>query len=271
MLKSLTIFFIICLILSISVKGQNDTTYKLISSIAGDIVDFTVDNLDNIYILTGTDQLKKYNPNGDSVAVFNNVKNFGKVSTIDVSNPLKVLLYYKDFSTIVVLDRLLTVRNTIDLRQQNIFQVNAIGQSYDNNIWLYDEDDSKLKKIDESGKVLLETPDFRLLFNEAPHIKNIYDQDGFVYLYDPEQSIFVFDYYGSLRNKILINNWQDFKVAGKYIFGTNNDTLHRYEINTFRLDEEKLPSPLNNSLKVNFTSSRLYALKKGLLQVYNLH
>jgi hypothetical protein len=37
---------------------------------------------------------------------FNNVKKFGKISTIDVSNPLKVLLYYKDFSTIVVLDSL---------------------------------------------------------------------------------------------------------------------------------------------------------------------
>jgi hypothetical protein len=269
--KNITILLVLCLSLWISAKSQNDTTYRLIASISGDIVDFTVDNLDNVYILTGTDQLKKYSPNGDSVAVFNNVKNFGKVSTIDVSNPLKVLLYYKDFSTVVILDRLLTVRSTIDLRQQNIFQVNAIGQSYDNNIWLYDEDESKLKKIDETGKVLLETPDFRLLFNEAPHIKNIYDQDGFVYLYDPELCVFVFDYYGSLRNKILISGWQDFKVAGKYIFGTNNDTLHRYQINTFRLDDEKLPPPLKNSLKVNFTASRLYALKKGLLQIYNLH
>ncbi|MFI5186984.1 MAG: hypothetical protein ACHQF0_09680 [Chitinophagales bacterium] len=259
------------LIFSAPVNGQNNEAYKLIASIPGDVVDFTVDNLDNIYIISSTDQLKKYTPNGDSVAVFNNVKNFGKVSTIDVSNPLKVLLYYKDFSTIVILDRLLTVRSTIDLRQQNIFQVNAIGQSYDNNIWVYDEGDSKLKKIDDAGKVLLETPDFRLLFSEAPHVTNIYDQDGFVYLYDPEQSVFVFDYYGALRNKILINGWQNFKVAGKYIFGINSDTLHRYGINTFRLDDEKMPMPLNNSIKVDFTSSRLYALKKGVLEIYNLH
>lgn len=250
---------------------QKSDPYKLIASIIGDVVDFTVDNLDNVYVLNSTDQLKKYNTNGDSVAIFNNVKRFGKISTIDVSNPLKVLLYYKDFSTIVMLDRLLTVRNTIDLRQQNIFQVNAIGQSYDNNIWLYDEGDSKLKKIDDAGKVLLETPDFRLLFNEAPHIKNIYDQDGFVYLYDPSLDVFVFDYYGALRNKIFITGWKDFKVAGKVIFGINDDTLHRYEINTFRFDEEKLPIPLKNSLKVNFTSSRLYAMKKDLLEIYALH
>lgn len=266
-----SIFLLLTIVLALSATAQKDSSYKLIAAVVGDVVDFTVDNLDYIYILTATDQLKKYSPKGDSVAVFNNVKKFGKVSLIDASNPLKVLLYYKDFSTIVVLDRMLAIRNTIDLRKQNIFQVNTIGQSYDNNIWLYDEGDSKLKKIDDGGKVLLETPDFKLLFDEAPHLKNIYDQDGFVYLYDPQQSVFVFDYYGALRNKILISGWQDFKVAGKFIFGINQDTLHRYEINTFRLDEEKLPPPLRNSLKINFTSARLYALKKDLLEIYTLH
>ena len=263
-----TALVLICL--SSVAQSQNESPYKLISMIRGDIADFAVDNLDNVYVLTSTDQLKKYNASGDSVAVFNNVKKFGKISTIDVSNPLKVLLYYKDFATVVVLDRLLATRNTIDLRRQNIFQVNAIGQSYDNNIWLYDEGDSKLKKIDDDGKLLMETPDFRLLFNEAPAIRNICDQEGFVYLYDPNQSVFVFDYYGALRNKILISGWQDFKVAGKFIFGINDDTLHRYEINTFRVDDQKLPGPLKNSLKVNFTSSRLYALKKDLLEIYTL-
>ena len=252
-------------------KSQTENAFKLTSMIKGDVVDFSVDNLDNIYVITSTNQLKKYNAAGDSVAVFNNVKKFGKISTVDVSNPLKVLLYYKDFSTIVVLDRLLAVRNIIDLRQQNIFQVNAIGQSYDNNIWLYDEGDSKLKKVDDQGKLLLETADFRLLFSESPHITNIDDHEGSVYLYDPMQSVFVFDYYGALKNKILISGWQDFKVAGKFIFGINNDTLHRYEINTFRVDDQKLSGPLKDCLKVNFTSSRLYALKKDLLEIYSFH
>src|SRR2546430_15572601 len=119
------IFLLFIFSISLFAHSQKDPLYKLVAVIKGDIVNFTVDNLDNVYVLTSTDQLKKYNANGDSVAVFNNVKKFGKVSTVDVSNPLKVLLYYKDFSTIVVLDRLLTQRNTIDLRQQSIFQVNA--------------------------------------------------------------------------------------------------------------------------------------------------
>jgi glutaredoxin-related protein len=270
MQRILYIFFY-CFAFSITVWSQVDTSYKLIAVIKGDIVDFTVDNLDNVYILNSTDQLKKYSAAGDSVAVFNNVKKYGRISSVDVSNPLKVLLYYKDFSSLVVLDRLLAVRNTIDLRRQNIFQVNAVAQSYDNNIWLYDDNESKLKKIDDEGKLLLETADFRLLFGDAPHIENIYDQDGFVYLYDPGFGVYVFDYYGALRNKIMLSGWKNFKVAGKFIFGTNNDTFHKYELRTYRVDDQKFPSPLRNSLKFNFTSTRLYGLKKDELDIFSFY
>ena len=76
--------------------AQTDTSFKLVKIINGDIVGFTVDNLDNIYLLSSTNQVKKLNANGDSIAVFNNVKKFGQASLIDVSNPLKVLLYYRD-------------------------------------------------------------------------------------------------------------------------------------------------------------------------------
>jgi hypothetical protein len=248
--------------------SQLDTSFKLIAGIKGDVVDFTVDNLDNVYILNSADQLKKYNATGDSVAIFNNVKKYGKLATVDASNPLKLLLYYKNFSTIVVLDRLLSIRNSIDLRKQNIYEVNAIAQSYDNNIWIYDEANSKLKKIDDQGKTLLETADFRQLFGDAPHIVKIFDQDGFVYLYDPSQLVYVFDYYGALRNKILITGWNDFKVTGKYIFGTMDNMLYRYNIQTFRLDEERLPVFLKNAKQVNFTSARLYALQRDELLIY---
>ena len=250
-------------------KAQADTSFKLVRTISGDIVSFTVDNLDNIYILNSRNQVKKLNANGDSVAIFNDVKRFGQATLIDVSNPLKVLLYYKDFATVVVLDRFLNVVNSIDLRKQNILQAKAIAQSYDNKIWVFDELESKLKKVEEDGKILLETPDFRQLFGQAPTPQKIFDQDQYVYLYDSTQSVFVFDYYGALKNKILISGWQNFKVAGKYIFGSNGDILHRYEISSFRLDEWKMPQEISNSRSFNFSSSRLYALKKDRIEVYS--
>lgn len=247
---------------------QVDSSLILVKKIKGTFASFAVDQFDNIYILTSSNQLKKLDMKGDSVALFNNVRNFGKVSFIDVSNPLRVLLYYKDFSTIVILDRLLNVRSTIDLRQQNIFQVQAVGLSYDNKIWLYDEFEHKLKKIDEDGKLLFETSDFRQLFNEAFSFTGIFDHDGFLYLYDIKRGAFIFDYYGALKKRVPLAGLTDFKASGKFLYGFRNDSLVRYQTDILMSKEAALPDALRLASSVIFTSGKVYALKNDGLEIY---
>ncbi len=106
-------------------------------------MEFSVDNLGNIYVINNDNQLKKLSPRGDSLAVFNDVRRYGKIGSIDVTNPLKILVYYRDFTTIIELDRFLNIINTIDLRAQNILQAKAVGLAYDNNVWVFDELDAQ--------------------------------------------------------------------------------------------------------------------------------
>ncbi|HEX8356667.1 MAG TPA: hypothetical protein VF610_04615, partial [Segetibacter sp.] len=197
--------------------NQQDSVLKvsLIKRLGSGIKDFTTDNLGNIYLLTATNQIKKLNEKGDSVAVYNDVRRYGKIGSIDATNPLKVLVYYKDFSTIAVLDRLLNVRNILELRRQNIFQVTSITSSYDNNIWLYDELESKLKKMDDNGNILLESVDFRQVFDSVPSPVVMYDRDGQLYLYDPAKGLLVFDYYGGKKNNFQMLHLQDLQVIDK--------------------------------------------------------
>lgn len=82
-----TFLFLLMIFCWLNVFSQGDSTFQLIRTLKGDIADFTVDNLDNIYILTSRNQVKKYNANGDSVAIFNDVRKFGKATLVDVSNP----------------------------------------------------------------------------------------------------------------------------------------------------------------------------------------
>jgi hypothetical protein len=255
--------FILSAAIVAPVSAQTDTGFQFVRKISGDIQAFTIDNLDNIYILNSRNQLKKLNSNGDSVAIFNDVRRFGKATIVDVSNPLKVLLYYKDFATIIMLDRFLNMVNTVDLRKSNVLQAKAIGQSYDNKIWVYDELENKLKKIGEDGKLLQETPDFRLLFDATPQPQKIFDENQYVYLYDSTHGVSVFDYYGALKNNVLIYNWQNFKVAGNYIFGSKADSLYRYDIRSFQYDEWKKPEPIRDAGSFNFSGTRLYALRTG--------
>lgn len=269
MQKQLSIFFLLFTFCFVSI-AQSDSTFVPFVKIKGDIVAFAADNFDNIYLLNSSDQIKKINENGDSVAVFNNVRRYGKVAQIDVSNPLRVLLYYKDFSTVVVLDRLLSIRTTIDFRKQDIFQVQAVCLSYDNQIWLYDEFEHKLKKIDENGKLLFATSDFRQLFGDAFSFTSISDQDGFLYLYDRNKGVYVFDYYGALKNIFSLTGYDNFKAVGKFITGTRNDSLMRYYPANLLLQEVRLPEAFRKAQSILFTATKAYALKKDELDIYRL-
>ncbi len=235
----------------------------------GKFSSFTVDNLGNLYVLTAENQLKKYNVRGDSMGVFNDVKRYGKLTSINAINPLRTVLFYRDFRTVVVLDRLMNTINTIDLRKLNIFQVRVVAPAYDNNIWVFDEQESKLKKIAEDGRVLSETADLRLVLDEAPSPQKIYDQNGYVYLYDPAKGVFIFDYYGALKNKIALLNWTDMQVLGTTIAGRVNDKIMSYRTGTLDIKETPIPSSIILSQNIQITPIGIYVLDEKGVSLYS--
>ena len=247
-----------------------DTTFRFQKSINYPIVSFAVNNLGELYTINTNNQLKKLNENGDSVGVFNQVTKYGKLSYVDARNPWKTILFYKDFSTIVLLDKYLNVLTNINLRKQNIFGVKAVAASYDNNIWIFDEQENKLKKIDDAGKVLTETVDFRLLFDSVPSPVQMVDRDGFVYLYDPHKGVYVFDYYGSFKNRLPFRNWKNITVIEKYLFGFDDSSLYRYGLGSLDLKQYPLPPDFKNYTSLQVSSGKIYFLKDNNLQVYLL-
>ena len=265
--KKIALLFCCTGCMAIYTHAQKDSSFIYNKNIPGDFSYFSIDNLDNIYLLSTANQLKKITPDGDSV-VFNDVRKYGKLFSIDATNPLKVLLYYKNFSTIVVLDRFLNIRNTINLRKQNIFKVKTIAASYDNNIWLFDEGDAKLKKIDDNGDVLLETVDFRNIFDSIPSPEQIVDRDRFVYLYDTAKGFYSFDYYGSFKNRLPFINWSNTEVIANTLYGFSNSTLYQYKQGSLNLQELKLPFAFNEALQIKVGNNKVYVLTKGGLQQF---
>ena len=263
--------FLVCLqLVACYCLAQYDTAFlKAVKTFRGDYTDFTTDNLGNLYVLTRNNQLKKLSPNGDSISVYNDVRRYGKVYAIDATNPLKLLLYYKDFGTVVVLDRFLNVRTTLNLRQHNIFQVKAVSQSYDNNIWLYDEQEARLQKLDEEGNLLLQFADFRQGIDAAPSPVRLIDYDRQLYLYDPGTGLFIFDYFGSLKSRLAFTGWRDFQVVDNKIFGLKNNVLQQYQPGSLSLKEFPLGRAFLDSDKIILSTRLLYCLKNGVIQVYS--
>jgi len=266
------LFIPVLLLQALLTFAAPDTTIqlKLTATVPGNYASFYADNLNNLYLVNQNNQVKKLDDKYDSSAVFNDVRRYGDIYLLDVSNPLKIIVYYKDFNTLVILDRFLNTRNTVDLRNSGILQAKAVAQSYDNNYWVFDELDNKIKKIDDNGNVLLESADFRVLFNEQYDPTQIIDNDGLLYLYDAKNGWLVFDYYGGYKQRVQVAGWKDVQVNGKNLQG--HDDTYLYFANPAMLNIQQVKTNVNLQpvIKLQKIANKFIVLTKQGLSIYTL-
>jgi len=257
-------------ILFVSPLRAQDSLFRHLQTLPFGGSEFAVDQFENLYLLTPTGQLKKYGASGDSLAVFNDVRRFGRLHSFDVSNPLRPLLFYKDFSTIVLLDRFLAVKATLDLRRQGIAQVSAATNAYNNDIWIFDAVENKLKKIDETGRMLQETPDFRQLFDRAFVPDHILDQDAQVFLYDQRSDVLIFDYFGTLQKKQRVGQWQSFQVRNRQLIGMLDGGIVLLNTATQQQRYLAFPPSFRSFRRYVLHNDKIYALGPDHIRIYRV-
>lgn len=252
-------------------SSHTDTiSFTLESSIPGEYTQMEVDVLGNFYLVSSGGRLVKRNAGGDSAAVFNDVRKYGNPSCFDVSNPLKPIVYYRNYSTAVILDRFLSPRNTIDLRKLQIFRAKTMVNSYDNQFWVFDEQEFKLKKISDEGQLLQESADLRRVLDSVPSVSQILDHENLVYLYDPEKGFFIFDYYGGWKNRLPFIGWDQVGVSGKTLYGFRERQLMLYNLGSLDLQVVDLPAKLGEYQSIRLCNGKLYLLKAGGVEVYRM-
>jgi hypothetical protein len=237
--------------------------------IKGSFQFFQVDELGALYAYTSNGQLKKYNSNLDSLAVFNDIKRFGKLYSIHAENPLRTLLYFKDFTTVIALDRMMQPVQKIDLRKLNLFQVKAIAPSYDNKIWVYDEQNSKIKKINFEGSVEFESTDLRLVFDEKLSPTRLFESEGNLCLYDPRHGIYVFDYYGGFKKKITTPELTHLHTWMSSFVGFQDGNLHLLGNNVSDYRKYPLPTALKGAKQYLCSFNLLYKLGENGIEQYS--
>jgi hypothetical protein len=135
---------------------------------------------------------------------------------------------------------------------------------------LFDELDSKLKKIDDYGNLLLQSSDFRLLFEEVPNPTNIIDINGLLYLYDSKTGWTVFDYYGALKSKYALIGWKDVQVSDNGLMGRDSVYFYSSQPKLLQMEKRKLAVSLNDVIKTNRQQHYYYFLRKDGMEIYSL-
>lgn len=224
-----------------------------------------VDNFSNFYS-ADDHRLMKYSSDGQYLYPYEELR-YGKIGMLDVNNPLKILVYYPDFSTVVTLDKFLSPLNTYNFFALGYQNVSVVGSSIDGRIWFYDNIDFKLKKIDETGKVYRESQPLNVVLEETPNPNYLCERDDKVYMNDPELGILVFDIFGSYAKTIPLKGLQKFQVLQQQIVYFDNYRLNSYNPVTFESKSIALPDT-TQMLQAVLEKDRLAILKKDQIDFY---
>lgn len=245
--------------------------YELLKSIDIKAKSISSDFLNNVYVVSEDNKVMKYDSTGTLVGTFSDNR-YGTITSVDATSPFNVVLFYKDFATVVTTDMRLNTRRLYRLPSIGINNVAAVCLSYDNYLWVYDSDAARLKKIDANYTVVQQSPDLRYLLGENINPNFLIERDGFIYLNIPAMGIILFDIYGtfytSVSNDDLLNNQLGFfQVVQQKVVYLNEGSLFIYDISSREQDGIRLP--INGGIKdVRIEKGRLFVLTDDKLQIY---
>jgi hypothetical protein len=220
----------------------------------------TTDKLNQIYLVTQNDELIKYNAEGKELFKFFD-RTLGEITYIDANNPFQIAVFFKDFQTVIWLDRTLNPISKINLSNFDFFQINALAVASDNNLWIYDNTTFQLKKVNNQGQILLETNELNALVNSLnPNF--LIEKNNRIYLNNPETGILVFDNFGQFLQTIPLTNLSTFQIINDELFYQKGNEFHRFHFQTLDNTVLDLPFEIEKNEMV-FTQKNYWFLVKA--------
>ncbi len=206
-------------------------------------VHIEIDSFGNIYVVNDN-EIIKYNASGVLQKNFSN-KRYGKIDFVDAMNPLKILVYYKDFQQILFLDNQLTETSAmISIETLGYEQTSLVCSSSNNSFWLYDKQNNELSRFNSDLKSLVKTGNLNRILDLDIKPNFMQEHNNYLYLNCPNEGVLVFDIYGTFYKTIPLKKLLEFNVVNGDLFYYQNKTLKQYQTKTFNTIEKQFNDTL---------------------------
>lgn len=236
--------FVAGLLMSLAfAKDEQKADFVLLS--ASDAI--VTDNLANVYTVT-KDKFSKYDMRLKFQKEFSN-KNFGNITAADVTNPLRPLLFYRDFGRIIFLDNTLSQNGEpVALEKLGYPLATLAASSYDNSLWIYDQPTFELIRFNTSLEITNRTGNLSQILNIELQPNFILEKDNRLFVNNPATGILIFDVFGTYIKTIPILNLSTFQVADDEVMYFSEGALHAWNITTTETTDylqPKAPGAIN--------------------------
>lgn len=215
-----------------------------------------VDTFENIYFIKDNILYKKTDKN---ILSYANIS-LGNINTVDITDPTKIIIFYKDFSSFDILNRNLIKIETIQLLDLNI---SFIGKSTDSNVWIYSDTSQKVFLYDyRTKKILLESE-----FIRKNNIKTMTSNYNSCWLLAENNSILKFNL--QLNISSLKENLNIEKITAN-----SNNLIIKTDTTFYKLFPDKSLKKINLSSKgiLDFCSNEnyLYIFERKQIKVFEI-
>jgi hypothetical protein len=218
-----------------------------------------LDNFSSTYYLNNNTLIK----NTDSdILNYNNLQ-LGSIESVNVFNPLKINLFYKDFNSVVILDNRLAEIFKIDFNvNKNYRNISHISTGYDNTIWIFNQDTQQLELFDYKAN---STKAITLpIQSEVLDLKSNYNYCWLL----TKDYIYKFNYFGINMMKVKNDGFNELITLSENLVLKKNNKLFYLEKNESKPKEIQLPKLLINAFFVN--NETLYIYDNEYLYKYQL-
>ena len=179
----------------------------------------------------------------------------GKIYNVDFQNPLQIVVFYKDFNTVVLLDNQLNEIKRIDFNlNPELVQLDAVGLSAQNQFWIYDGITNKigLYNITNNHLKWISTPLKR-------SIKNYFSDYTFFYWIDTTNQLYSSSLYGTIKAIGSVPKYNKIQLLN------NSTALYLYENEIYFYDVTRERSS-KIKLAENFVDN--FFFKDGILAIF---
>ncbi len=232
----------------------------------------TSDNLFNVYFINEKLEIIQYNYQDSTQRSYSN-KQLGRPTLIDASNALKILVFYGDYNTVVLLDNKLSelaiIKLSNNFNKTNYQPVAICKESESDFIWMYDDLSRKLIQFDETGTVITQSEPFDQLFDFAVLNPKLFSVNNTIYLFSASAGLMVFDNYANyMKSSTQYATAPDQITEDFYLF-TSLNVIELFNIKS--TSTSFFITPVQDCLQANIVGDKLLLRTQNFISIYKMN
>ena len=200
--------------------------------ISDTIVSIAIDRPGDFYVVTKTGQLQKFDKNGTLIILYKNHSH--KAPTLfDPFDGSRLFSYYRDIQQYTYMNPSFEVTSAFRIDSAFVIQPWLICPSGDHKLWVLDEADHSLKKINaKTTEVEIEVVIDLKLVKDVKNISTMRDYQGFVFLLHKNHGVYIFNSMGKHIRTIAVPGIQTFNFLGEEMYYHEGEKLKFFDLFT---------------------------------------